>query len=113
VQEALARAVEGMATYFKAREFFDPMNRHPKEEPFKRYLYDKKNNGNGAIPYRTEWPTPMTAMTRLRYRAEDMKSAILEKAIKGVRLGSGRKSDPMVDDYLVWMVKERTFSSGF
>lgn len=49
----------------KARESLDPRNRHPKEEPFKKYIYDKKN-GNGSsqrAPYRVVYPQESLSFT--------------------------------------------------
>ena len=93
--EATAKALEGMATMFKIKEFFDPMNRHPKEEPFKRYTYNNGiNNGNGAIPYQTEWPSGTSVRTKLAMRRNELKGKVLGSAIKAIRHSQWRKSDP-------------------
>jgi len=113
VQVAMARAMEGMAAATKVRNFFDPLNRHPKEEPFKRYVYDKKPSGNGAIPYRTEWPSAVPLKTRMALRSEEARASVLEKAIRGIRAARPRRSDPEVDDHILRMVQQRTLSAGF
>ena len=113
VMEALGRAIEGLATVYKVKDFFDSFNRHPKEEPFKRYTYDKKSNGNGAVPYRTEWPTRPPLGVRLAKQQDELKFAVLDSALKGVRLGLWRKSDPDIDDYLVRLIRSYAFGFGF
>ena len=113
VMEVLARAVEGLATVYKAKSFFDPFNRNPKEEPFKRYTYEKPASTNGDIPYRTEWPTRPDLRTRLAMEREDLKFIALDRALKGVRLGFRRKTDPDIDDYLIRLVRSFAFGFGF
>ena len=113
VMEVLGRAVEGLATVYKAKNFFDPFNRNPKEEPFKRYAYDKPAGRNGDIPYRTEWPTRPDLRTRLAMEREDLKFIALDRALKGVRLGFRRKTDPDIDDYLIRLVRSFAFGFGF
>ena len=113
VMEAMARAIEAMATVYKAKDLFDPLNRHPKEEPFKRYIYDKQGNGNGAIPYRTEWPSKVPIKTRLAMNTESIKSKALGNAMKGIRFSRSRRSDPDIDEYLINKVGSQVFSVGF
>ncbi len=112
VMEALARAIEGQATLFSAREMFDPLNRHPKEEPYKRYTYEK-NGHNGVMPYRTEMPTPPGLKVRAERAKEDLAFSLMEVAMRSVRTLSWRKSDPQVDDFLVGLVHSRGFGFGF
>jgi radical SAM superfamily enzyme YgiQ (UPF0313 family) len=40
----------------KLKEAVDPMNRHPKQEPYKKFVYDKKGNGKGSPPYKLLYP---------------------------------------------------------
>ncbi|MFH2008576.1 MAG: hypothetical protein ABI333_18460 [bacterium] len=116
VMEVLARATETLATLHKARDFLDPFNRHPKEEPFKRYVYEKpphKNgNGNGAIPYRTEFPTAPSLSTRLALAQESVQYELLAALMKGVRLGT-RRTDPVIDDHIIGLLKDKAFGFGF
>jgi len=113
VMEVLARGIEGLATVYKAKNFFDPFNRNPKEEPFKRYTYDKPAGTNGDIPYRTEWPTRPSLRTRLAMEQEDLKFIALDRALKGIRFGLRRKTDPDIDDYLIRLVRSFAFGFGF
>ena len=112
--EATAKALEGMATIFRIKEFFDPMNRHPKEEPFKRYTYDNgNNNGNGAIPYTTEWPTGTPVRTKLAMQTNELKGKVLGSTIKAIRRTKWRKSDPEIDEFLQKKISDQVFSVGF
>ncbi len=111
--QAMAIALDGMATVFKLKNLFDPLNRNPKEEPFKRYIYDKDNPESGDIPYRTEWPSKIPAKTRMAMQAEAVKARILGQAVKGVRFSQWRKSDPEIDDYLITKISGQVFSVGF
>jgi haloalkane dehalogenase len=113
IMEVLARASEALSIVARVREFFDPINRYPKEEPFKRYLYDKSTDDGQAIPYHTEWPTRPNLATRLMMAQEDLKYSLLTKAMKAARLGSGRRRDPEIDDYLVNLIESRAFGYGF
>ena len=113
VMETLGRALEALATGHKAKNFFDPFNRHPKEEPFKRYTYEKTNSRNGDIPYRTEWPTRPPLGTRMAMQYEEAKFTALDAALKGVRLGRWRQRDPDIDDYLIQLIRSSAFGFGF
>lgn len=112
VMEALSKNTVAMITAFKIREFFDPLNRHPKEEPFKRYIYDKNGQSNGAVPYRTE-RTRAPLKTRLAMRATTMTYDIIATTMKAIRYSRWRKSDPVIDDYLIGMMEEGGIGFGF
>jgi len=44
--------------FFTEKDILDPFNRYPREEPFKRYLYEKDEaSTHSAISYTTEYPT--------------------------------------------------------
>jgi hypothetical protein len=111
MMETMAKAVEGLAAVWRAREIFDPFNRHPKEEPFKRYIYDKPENG--GMPYRTEWPTPPDLATTLKMKWEAAKYTALEAALRTVRIGRASRGDPVIDDHLLLLVQNHAFGMGF
>src|SRR3972149_35636 len=54
-QEIMSYYVLLKAFQAKIREGIDPINRHPKQEPFKIYRYDK-NNGQSEPPYKVLYP---------------------------------------------------------
>lgn len=114
VMQALSRGQEALVTALQVREFFDPLNRHPKEEPFKRYVYDKNGraNGNGATPYRIEMPRP-SLKVRLGMRQADLINAVLAAAMKTVRFTNGANRDADIDDYLIYRISESHLGFGF
>ena len=112
VMDALSKAVDLLVAAYKVKEFFDPMNRHPKEEPFKRYIYEKNGDDGAAIPYRTEMPRPPLA-TRAAMRWADVLNATLGGVMRTVRYGNARASDPEVDDFLIRLMGRGWLSFGF
>jgi haloalkane dehalogenase len=57
MMERLSRGIEERATKFKKKHQFNPYNRYPREEPAKRYLYNKDDSiKDDDIPYITEYP---------------------------------------------------------
>lgn len=111
--KALASAVEGLATAFKISEVFDPLNRHPKEEPFKRYIYDKSVSSNGEVPYRTEMPTPVSLKVKMEMQREKLGYALMEKTMQAMQKLSPAKGDPEIDDYLTGLIRNCSFGFGF
>jgi haloalkane dehalogenase len=142
-------AMRTIATWFeqasvaaRLRELVSPQNRYVKEEPFKRYVYDKdgaaaratRGNGRGggdgatragrngrrtagsghdpAIPYRTEWPTPDPAYDRDVLVAKALWFAIRASCAAARRL-SPRGGDADLDDYLMARVSNERFGIGF
>ncbi|MFC1849471.1 B12-binding domain-containing radical SAM protein [candidate division CSSED10-310 bacterium] len=112
VMETLARAIEVLASVSYFKELFDPANRYPKEEPFKRYTYDKHST-HGDVPYLTEWPTPPSITTRLTMTEEELQYAILSKVMKVIRFARPSQSDPLIDEYLINLFHTRAFGFGF
>ncbi len=113
VMEALGRAIEGMAIPFKLRQVLDPMNRHPKEEPFKRYIYDREARGKGDLPYEIEMPSASDPKIRLQMEAEKLSYGVIELAMKGLRTVRWRQGDAEVDEYLLDLIREHRLGFGF
>ncbi len=113
VMEALSVALDAIVTARKIRDFFDPMNRHPKEEPYKRYIYDKEGTNGSATPYRVEIPGPIPASTRASMAAAGALGAALAASLKAVRLGAWQRGDPYIDEYLARIVRDGCLSFGF
>ena len=112
VMKTLAGAAEAMATVFKVREFFDPLNRHPKEEPFKRYIYDAKTKSAGPRPYTTEMPEPTKSVQAQMARGERVGS-ILAAAMKTVQIGKRSQGDREIDDHLAERMANGWLGLGF
>ena len=113
VMEALGRALESMMTVTRVREMFDPLNRHPKEEPFKRYLYDRGSAApQGPVPYRVEMDRP-PRRTALAMRSERLSNRLLSRTLAAVRSSRRRRGDPEIDDYLVDRIGKSQLGFGF
>ncbi len=110
--KVLGRATEVLATLFQAKESFDPMNRHPKEEPYKRYIYSKNGNNGSPIPYRTEMPHQPVSVRAGKLQA-DMVSSTLAMAMKTARFTLAQKGDPEIDDYLISRLETGWLGLGF
>jgi len=113
VMRVVAGGLEALATTFKARQLFDPMNRHPKEEPFKRYVYDKAPTNGCPVPYETEWPGRVPLGVRAERAATEAKLATLDLALRGLRTVDWRGRDPEIDDHIRGMVRRRALGFGF
>ena len=115
VMEALAVGIDALVAAYKVKECFDPANRHPKEEPFKRYIYERNGGGAGSsqvTPYRVETPRPAPAI-----RAAMTRSRLLMKSfatgLRGVRMARRGLGDPAIDAYLVSLIERGGISFGF
>ncbi len=97
------------AKKWKKKDRLDPFNQYPKEEPFKRYIYDKKNE-NGAIPYKTEYPNFVGLRMRLKMLREVIRFKIIGHLVWliGAKLLFW-KSDPDIDPYVKEAALNRTF----
>lgn len=55
-QEVMSYFVLAEAFRAKIQEAIDPRNRHPKQEPFKVYIYEKNGQGKNGAPYKVLYP---------------------------------------------------------
>ncbi len=131
VMRTMGAMVDKMAIAAKLKEFVSPMNRFVKEEPYKRYIYDKHANGNGhrngngrhdhpggamasdAIPYRTEWPGEKNGS----YEAETTRIhrtwGVIRLACEAARRLNWKEGDDDIDRYLLERLKNERFGIGF
>lgn len=110
MMEYIGNLVDKLAIKFKKKCMFDPFNRHPKEEPFKRYIYEKDGSSHeGAIPYTTEFPNRRDFKTWRSMRWNDFRFAALTKLIKAIRRFKGSKGKKEIDKYLIDTIKEKNF----
>ena len=112
VMKALAAAQEVLVGAYKVKEFFDPMNRHPKEEPFKKYIYENNGERSSAKPYRTETPRP-SRRARFGMRQAELIEAGLATTMRAVRLGKRRGGDREIDDMLIERISSGWLGFGF
>jgi hypothetical protein len=112
VMKVLAKTVLALATVERGRMVIDPSWPGPKEEPFKRYTFDKDPARDGLMPYRTEWPSRPKRAIRLAMRREEWRYAALEKALKVTQFGAGTKGCALIDEHLIELVSSRSFGFG-
>lgn len=112
VMKAMGRVTESAVTAAKLRELFDPINRSPKEEPFRRYVYENNGNQNGPMPYRKE-QRPMAPRVRAEMFAEEAMGAVLGNALGAIRRVATGSGDREVDDYLLELVSNGRYGFGF
>ena len=111
VQQLLARNIVRLSKSEHRKVMYNPSHYRPKEEPFKRYVYDRSIT-DSEIPYRTEWPTPKPFSTRKQEARESARYFFLDKAMRLQRSRSGDNADPLVDEYLIRMVSDKAFGFG-
>jgi hypothetical protein len=97
---------EKRAKKFKIKDLLDPFNRYPKEEPFKKYIYNKdKSTKDKPIPYKTIEPTKKP----FAMKWSKFEFIVLAQILKIIRSVKRKRSDIKVDDYIIEAVKRRNF----
>lgn len=112
VMQLMSRAALHLARREHRRLLYDPSYHHAKEEPFKRYTYEEGPIGDGAVPYRTEWPGRPSREVRRQMARESGRYFLLDKALRLRRATAGARVDPLIDDYLIDMVRDHAFGFG-
>ncbi len=112
VMALLSEIVVRLAGKDYSKLALDPAHYRPKEEPFKRYVYEKGSDTDGPLPYRTEWPGRPRREIRRARRGESLRYFVLEEALKARRLTARGRTDRVIDDYLIGMVSARAFGFG-
>ncbi|MCP4689841.1 MAG: hypothetical protein GY859_17445, partial [Desulfobacterales bacterium] len=108
----MSRVCDRLAISFKKKDVIDPHNRRPKEEPFKRYVYEKDGSTtNGAVSYRTEFPNRTSLEKRVAMKWNDFKFSVMLKLVKLVQAMQPDKGDPTVDEYLLKTVERKNFTA--
>lgn len=113
VMKALARVMEGAVAGAKVMECVDSINRHPKEEPFRRYIYDNNGSAERATPYEKQCPTPPSPEVQQEMRRAALIRRGMTVALKASRTIGWREKDPSIDDYLVELVEGGRLGFGF
>lgn len=111
--KALSKALETLATSFTFQQMWNPFNRNPKQEPFKKYHY-KKNGQNGHdTPYEIEMPSEQTMGVRFGKNKEIFTYGLMEMSMKALQTIQWKKGDPEIDEYLIDLIHERRLGFGF
>ena len=110
LMESLGNIVDKLAKKFAKKNMFDPFNRYPKEEPFKRYIYNKnKKLKESATPYKTEFPTRKTFETWKEMKWNNFRFFCLTRLAKAIRNFKGSNGYKDIDNYLIDTVKKKNF----
>jgi hypothetical protein len=112
VMQLVAAIVLRLAQHDHARLLYNPSHYRPKEEPFKRYVYEKRAPEGADVPYRTEWPGRRPFRVWRAMAGESVRYFVLDQAMRLRRATSGARRDPVIDDYLLGMVSDRAFGFG-
>ncbi|MFX1380205.1 MAG: B12-binding domain-containing radical SAM protein [Promethearchaeota archaeon] len=110
IQSVLSRNLEKRAKKLKIRNFLDPINRYPKQEPAKRYLYLKnKKLSEGDIPYKTQLLSNKPFDLRWNKFRFKQRSAFLSflSILKSSKTNSG------LDKHIIKGLKKQTIASAF
>ena len=82
MMERLSKGIEKRATKFKIKHQFNPYNRYPREEPAKRYLYNKDDSiKDDDIPYITEYPNKIPKKFKRAVKMNNFKYNFLAKLL--------------------------------
>jgi hypothetical protein len=105
----VASTVEYLAKLFKKKQTLNPFNRNISGEPFKRYLYDKnESTARNDIPYRIEYPHRKSLLEWTSIKKFECQATIMAQLANCVRLAFPRRSDPLIDDYIIKAIANRS-----
>ncbi len=102
--------MEERAKKFKIQNFLDPVNRYPKEEPAKRYLYLKnKKLSEGDIPYKTE----LLSKRPFDLRWNKFKFKQRSRFLSFLSKLKSSKGNTGLDKHIIKGLKKQTIASAF
>jgi haloalkane dehalogenase len=110
IQKVLSKSLEKRAKKFKIQNFLDPINRYPKEEPAKRYLYLKnKKLMEGDTPYKTQLLSKRPFDLKWNKFKFKQRSSFLSFISKL----KPSKGDTGLDKHIIKGLKKQTIASAF
>jgi hypothetical protein len=112
IMKFLSARIVSLASKEYSKLIFDPSYHGPKQEPFKKYIYDKTMDTGDAFPYKTEWPSSPTGKTKRAMKKESVRYVLLEGIMKWKKMTGKKKYDEIIDNYLLRMVEDRAFGFG-
>ena len=109
--ELLSKGIEKRALKFKIKHMFDPWNRRPREEPAKRYLYNKDETiKDDDIPYITEYPNKIPRKIRREMKMNNFKFNLMTRLLRRMVRKKSIKSD--LDELMLDYMEKRSYG-GF
>ncbi len=113
MMDGFCRVLEKLVLKFKMKNMWDPFNRYPKEEPAKRYLYEKDGSiKDEDIPYITEYLGKLPRKTRREIRFNNFKYNLIIKLLSARHRVKSSKRISELDDILLKSLRNQT-SGGF
>jgi 23S rRNA A1618 N6-methylase RlmF len=110
IQKVLSKSLEKRAKKFKIQNLLDPINRYPKEEPAKRYLYLKnKKLMEGDTPYKTQLLSKRPFDLKWNKFKFKQRSSFLSFISKL----KPSKGDTGLDKHIIKGLKKQTIASAF
>jgi hypothetical protein len=92
---------------------FDPYDRKPREEPAKRYLYNKDESiKDDDIPYITEYPNKIPRKVRKDMRRSNFKYKLINKFLSTKYRVKGTKGLSDLDDIVLDNIRGQSYG-GF
>ncbi|MHA2392711.1 MAG: B12-binding domain-containing radical SAM protein [Promethearchaeota archaeon] len=113
MMELISRSIEQSAVKFKMKHIFDPYDRKPREEPAKRYLYNKDESiKDDDIPYITEYPNKIPRKVRKDMRRSNFKYKLINKFLSTKYRVKGTKGLSELDDIVLDNIRGQSYG-GF
>ncbi|MHA2036945.1 MAG: B12-binding domain-containing radical SAM protein [Promethearchaeota archaeon] len=113
MMEMMSRNIEQSAVKFKMKHLFDPFGRKPREEPAKRYLYNKDNTiKDDDIPYITEYPNKIPRNVRKDMKRSNFKYKLINKYLNYKYKVKSTKKLAELDDIVLKNIRGQSYG-GF
>jgi haloalkane dehalogenase len=113
MMELLSKNIEERAVKFKMKHMFNPYNRYPREEPAKRYLYNKDNSiKDDDIPYITEYPNKIPRKVRRTMKMNNFKYNLITKILRAKFKVKSSKRINELDEITLQNIKGQSYG-GF
>jgi hypothetical protein len=109
--KVLSKGIEKRALKFKKKHMFDPWNRKPREEPAKRYLYNKDDSiKDDDIPFITEYPNKIPRKIRREMKMNNFKFNLMSRFLRRMVRKKSERSE--LDDLMLDYMEKRSYG-GF
>ncbi len=113
MMELVSRSVEQSALKFKMKHMFDPWNRRPREEPGKRYRYEKDGSiKDDDIPYMTEYLNKTPRKVRREMKMNNFKYKLINKFLSTRYRFKSSKRISELDDIMLKNIRGQSYG-GF
>ena len=113
MMELISRSIEQSAMKFKMKHMYDPFNRKPREQPAKKYFYEKDGSiKDDDIPYITEYPNKIPRKTRRALKLHNVKYNLIGKVLSTRYRVKSKKRKRELDQIILNFLKGQGYG-GF